>query len=166
MQQPEKPRSDFPLHSHPCGKWAKKVRGKRYYFGRWDDPEGALAEYEARLAAGELTGATEEQLQMNRSHAKKSREKRARMTYLISDGEFFKIGVSNDVLDREAKCQMGNARQLDILALACGDQEKKLHDQFKEHHVRGEWFRQSPEIIQWFSSNGFINLFNPHNQTP
>lgn len=48
--KPEKPSPDFPLTPHPAGKWCKKIKGKLHYFGRWDDPVGALAEYQAILA--------------------------------------------------------------------------------------------------------------------
>jgi integrase len=33
------------LYPHGTGKWAKTIKAKTYYFGRWDDPEGALTEY-------------------------------------------------------------------------------------------------------------------------
>jgi len=45
--KPEKPTPDFPLFPHASGKWAKKVGGELHYFGRWTDPDGALASYTA-----------------------------------------------------------------------------------------------------------------------
>jgi integrase len=45
--KPSKPSPDFPLFPHATRRWAKKIKGEMHYFGRWDDPEGALQEYQA-----------------------------------------------------------------------------------------------------------------------
>ena len=58
--KPQKPRPDFPLYAHNVGKWAKTIRGKTVFFGRWEDPEGALTEYldqKDDLYAGRTPGA-------------------------------------------------------------------------------------------------------------
>src|SRR5262249_34998455 len=39
------PYPDFPLRAHATGYWCKKIRGQVHYFGRWEDPDGALAKY-------------------------------------------------------------------------------------------------------------------------
>jgi hypothetical protein len=44
--QTAKPYEGFPLTAHPTGRWAKKHRGERFYFGPVDDWQGALKRYE------------------------------------------------------------------------------------------------------------------------
>lgn len=48
--KPAKPYPDFPLTPHATRRWCKKIKGRLHYFGRWDDPDSALREYEAFLA--------------------------------------------------------------------------------------------------------------------
>jgi integrase len=45
LSKPPKPYPEFPLTAHPAGVWCKKIRGQLYYFGPWDDPDGALKKY-------------------------------------------------------------------------------------------------------------------------
>ena len=41
----KKPFSSFPLTAHNNGQWCKKIRGKIYFFGIWQDSQTALEQY-------------------------------------------------------------------------------------------------------------------------
>jgi len=41
----KKPYPEFPLFAHQAGVWAKKIKGKTWYFGPLDDPTAALEKY-------------------------------------------------------------------------------------------------------------------------
>jgi hypothetical protein len=67
-----------------------------------------------------------------------------------TDGELVKIGrTSRAELKRLREYQTGNGRTLTILAVMRGASERKLHKMFARHHVRGEWFRMAPEIMEF-----------------
>ena len=44
--KPEKSFDGFPLTANGNGQWSKKLHGKVFYFGTWDDWEGPLEEYQ------------------------------------------------------------------------------------------------------------------------
>jgi len=52
--KPAKPYPEFPLSAHAVGQWARKIKGKLYYFGAWDNPDAALKKYleQKRLGHG------------------------------------------------------------------------------------------------------------------
>lgn len=47
--KPTKPYPEFPLYSHRNGQWAKKILGKTWFFGPWDDSNAALLKYQAEI---------------------------------------------------------------------------------------------------------------------
>jgi integrase len=51
IHKPPKPYHDFPLFAHSNGKWAKKIRGRLHYFGRWESPDKALEDYKRQSDA-------------------------------------------------------------------------------------------------------------------
>lgn len=74
------------------------------------------------------------------------------MIYFITDGEFVKIGYTDneDLAPRLAALQTANARELRVVGTIPGgaDVEATLHRVFGALRVRGEWFALAvPEDI-------------------
>lgn len=84
--------------------------------------------------------------------------------YFVADGEYVKIGVSNNVKQRMTELQVSNARKLELIALvpARGRQEaytleEKLHWCYRNYLVRGEWYN----ILKIIDVEKFKEHFSP-----
>lgn len=64
------------------------------------------------------------------------------MIYVITDGDYQKIGYSKNPVKRVADLQRANARYLSFIAIYRGElvDEAKMHKKYEKHRVRGEWF--------------------------
>lgn len=64
--------------------------------------------------------------------------------YLITDGNFFKVGVAKNVEDRLHGLQLGNPNKLSVFCYACTTESKKveryLHKRYKHKLIHREWF--------------------------
>lgn len=73
------------------------------------------------------------------------------MIYFISDGEYIKIGFTedDDAEKRLNALQTGNARELRLIGVIPGDKsvERILHNVLGSLRARGEWFRISDHVV-------------------
>lgn len=76
--------------------------------------------------------------------------------YLIQSGAAdgpVKIGFTlGPPEQRLALLQVGNPNELRLLGLIRGtvQNERELHKRFRNHHIRGEWFRCDESVLEWF----------------
>lgn len=73
------------------------------------------------------------------------------MIYIIKEktSNFCKIGYSKNVKIRLRKMQSDNPRELILLKTYEGDLniEKRIHNKYKELHIRGDWFKFDNEML-------------------
>ena len=71
--------------------------------------------------------------------------------YFVQCGYHIKIGYTKTLQSRLATIQTSNVHEIELLASFDGTKagERQLHEQFKEHRVRGEWFRDCRAIRSW-----------------
>jgi hypothetical protein len=74
--------------------------------------------------------------------------------YLVGavEAKAVKIGYSARPLVRLSQIQTGSPFVVELLSVIDGDvgTEAVAHSKFRKYRMRGEWFKWSPEIIEWF----------------
>jgi integrase len=48
-EKPPKPYPEFPMFPHDNGRWAKKIRQRLHYFGKWDNWQAAYEDYQYKI---------------------------------------------------------------------------------------------------------------------
>lgn len=87
---------------------------------------------------------------------------RSGYVYVIQDGSgLCKIGRTQDVQKRIQSLSTGSSSELTlVVAWSCddaGEREAALHAEWKEQHVRGEWFRIPDHVLTgWRSENELV----------
>ena len=84
--------------------------------------------------------------------------------YIITDGEYQKIGVGYDPIQRIKQCQIGNARLITLIhAIRTDDMytlEAHIHKALKMYNIRGEWFLLPDQIIEYLCQYDILNLIS------
>lgn len=77
-----------------------------------------------------------------------------------------KIGTSADPRARLRDLQTGNAEELSLIRVIDGGEaeERWLHDRFREHRVRGEWFTFRAEMMTVSPPEGLEPVRRNHAQ--
>lgn len=75
--------------------------------------------------------------------------------YFFQQGDFVKIGWSNKWRQRLLTLQRATPHDIVALAVYRGGltMERSLHVTFAEHRARLEWFRLSPQILEYIEAN-------------
>lgn len=128
-------------------------RDKALSLMRWYSQNGDLTQKQRYLAKGILKRKREQSL--------KEKTETPYYVYVISDGEFVKIGYSKNPKKRLKAVQSGNPRQLKLAAKKevqgrrrAKALEKSLHKQYGCHRKAGEWFCGSilEQLLERFKS--------------
>lgn len=71
--------------------------------------------------------------------------------YFICDGDFVKIGISDNPEKRLSHLQTSNPKKLTLLYTMDGNEtlEKLLHSIFSQYRVRGEWFEYTGSLYEF-----------------
>lgn len=74
------------------------------------------------------------------------------MIYFIQSANGpIKIGFTDNLVERIDSLQVGNPSELRLLALVEGDKKTEaiLHELFVASHIRGEWYRNTQDIVRF-----------------
>lgn len=77
------------------------------------------------------------------------------VVYFIRDEDgYIKIGTAGSAESRLAALQTAHRQRLTLLATLPGErtEELALHRRFASAHVRGEWFRPTPDLVHYIKA--------------
>jgi hypothetical protein len=80
-----------------------------------------------------------------------------------------KIGWTKNLAGRLEKMQGGNPNVLTVLVAVAGTykDERELHRRFKLHHIRGEWFQRSSDLLAYIASlTGYNDAYGADEFSP
>lgn len=101
-----------------------------------------------------------------RQPAESSQEVRAGFVYAVSNASEIKIGWSekHPSLGRLNGLQIGSAHDLRVVGAFIGTHkdERETHARFGKYHVRGEWFRDVPQIRTFFARHPKSYMIRKH----
>lgn len=81
----------------------------------------------------------------------------AKTYFMQSDGGGpIKIGSSANPTERLRSIQTGHHSEIKLIAHIDQDIEKRLHREFKDLRLRGEWFRPEKRLVDWILENALI----------
>ena len=76
-----------------------------------------------------------------------------RYLYILSDGVYYKVGISNDYNKRFGNIQSGNAKKVvPLWIIECEDAgylERCIHRAFFDKKVRGEWYEFNYDTLKY-----------------
>lgn len=84
-------------------------------------------------------------------------------TYLLEQDEYLKIGFTLNLKQRLSQYNTHSAKS-NMLYFIKGNEEKSLHEKFKNYNYRNEWFYYSKIIIEYFKEKGFCYPTNKEEQ--
>lgn len=84
-------------------------------------------------------------------------------TYFVRAGEAIKIGSATNFKSRLHGLQTGQVEQLEVLAVVPASlvDEFKAHQLFAHLRIRGEWFRNDPELLYFIERAKIEAATNP-----
>lgn len=101
-----------------------------------------------------LAGYAGERRATKREVRRRQRESQG-LVYIAGAGpDTVKIGFTTNVRSRLKGLSTGSPTEIEVLAVFPGTMadERELHQRFAKDHLRGEWFRLSPEITEFIES--------------
>lgn len=87
---------------------------------------------------------------------KKNKLGRSRWVYFIKCGDFYKVGIADNVKSRIHNLQCATPYPIELVkAWQCMDaasQERTIHNLLGRFHERGEWFKLPIDVVLSFGS--------------